>query len=327
MKKTILLTALLCAAACGAALFAQTTADEWFKKAGEYHAGGDYANAARAYSETVKRDSSHLDAYLNRGIMYYLLKNYDAAIADFDTFMKGASDFPLAYVLRGDAYGAKGVYHKAVADYRTGFEKGYEPSDYNIDKSSKADMWFCGAMYMEIVTNRFLGKPAVVTAYENRLKTVCDKSGVTRAEVEAFYRQNIGSLIATVVDAEFNKGMRGGVIPAVVYAQWKKDKVANGADALQIIKDCISNFYIDPTRENYEKLQMIDACYGENSLKFGDELARFAARSYGRTLNILNEDIGMKLDADTRSKRVELAQAVAKPNHELFVFSIRYGTR
>jgi predicted TPR repeat methyltransferase len=71
MKKTALLTALLCAALGGAALFAQTTADEWFKKAGEYHSSGDYANAVTAYSETIKRDSSHLNAYFNRGIMYY----------------------------------------------------------------------------------------------------------------------------------------------------------------------------------------------------------------------------------------------------------------
>jgi hypothetical protein len=197
---------IVCMTVCGTALFAQTTADEWYEKAGEYHNSGDYTNAVTAYSETVKRDRSHLNAYLNRGIVYYLLKNYDAAIADYDTFMNGASDFPLAYVLRGDAYGAKSVYHKAVADYRTGFEKGYEPSDSTtVDKSSKADMWFCGAMYMEITINRFLGKADVVTAYENRLKTVCDKNSITRAEVETFYRQNIGALIAGVVDEEFGK--------------------------------------------------------------------------------------------------------------------------
>jgi tetratricopeptide (TPR) repeat protein len=202
MKKTALLTALLCAVL--GTLTAQTTADEWFEKAGEYHTSGDYANAARAYSETIKRNSSNLDAYWLRSFAHFQLKNYDAAIADCDTVIKGASDFPLVYVLRGDAYGAKGVYHKAVADYRTGFEKGFDPNGFDVDKSSKASMWFCGTMYMEITINRFLGKSAVVTAYENRLKTVCDKNGVTRAEVEAFYRQNIGSLIAAVVDAEFN---------------------------------------------------------------------------------------------------------------------------
>jgi hypothetical protein len=177
---------------------------------------------------------------------------------------------------------------------------------------------------MEIVVNRFLGNSAALAKYENWLKTVCDKNNVTRAEVESFYRQNIGALIAAVVDEEFNKGMRGGIIPAAVYAQWKKDKIANGADALQIIKDCISNFYIDPTKENYEKLLVIEACYGENSLRFDDELALFAARSYTSVLNLLNETIATKIDVDTRgSKRAELAQS-AKSNSELFVFSVRY---
>jgi hypothetical protein len=58
---------------------------------------------------------------------------------------------------------------------------------------------------MEIVVNRFLGKTDAVTIYENQLKTVSDKNNVTRAEVEAFYRQNIGGLIAGAVDEEFNK--------------------------------------------------------------------------------------------------------------------------
>jgi len=66
-------------------------------------------------------------------------------------------------------------------------------------------MWFCGAMYMEIAVNRFLGKSDVVAKYENWLKTVSDKNKVSRAEIEKFYRDNVRSLIAAVVDEEFNK--------------------------------------------------------------------------------------------------------------------------
>ncbi|MDR2786269.1 MAG: hypothetical protein LBB83_10180, partial [Treponema sp.] len=69
-------------------------------------------------------------------------------------------------------------------------------------------MWFCGALYMEIAVNRFLGNSAALAKYENWLKTVCDKNNVTRAEVESFYRQNIGALIAAAVDAEFGKVSR-----------------------------------------------------------------------------------------------------------------------
>jgi tetratricopeptide (TPR) repeat protein len=132
------------------------------------------------------------------------MKNYDAAIADFNTVIKDSPDFPDAYILRGDAYGAKGVYHSAAADYKTSLEKGYDPGGFTVDKSSKADMWFCGAMFMEITVNRFLGKPDVVAKYEDRLKTVCDKNKLSRAEVEAFYRQNIGALVAALTLEKFS---------------------------------------------------------------------------------------------------------------------------
>jgi hypothetical protein len=203
MKKRYYAALLALVMASGA--FGQSTEDEWFKKAGEYYDNGDYANAVTAYSETIKRNSSNLNAYWFRSIAYFQLKNYDATIADCDTVIKSAPDFPNVYMARGDAYGAKGIYHKAAADYRTGLVKGYDPAGYRVDKSSKADMWFCGALYMEIAVNRFLGKSDVVTKYENWLKIACDKNGVTRAEVESFYRQNIGGLITGVVDEEFGK--------------------------------------------------------------------------------------------------------------------------
>ena len=137
---------------------------------------------------------------------YFRIKNYDAVIADCEKVINGAPNFPDAYIIRGDAYGTKGIYHKAVADYKTGLEKGFDPNRlFSIDKSNKSDMWFCGAMYMEIVANRFLGKSDVVAKYENWLKTVCDKNGVTRAEIEAYYRDGIRGLIADIVNEEFNK--------------------------------------------------------------------------------------------------------------------------
>jgi tetratricopeptide (TPR) repeat protein len=221
---------------CGAALFAQTTEEEWFKKAGEYFDSGNYANAVTAYSEVIKRNSSNINAYWFRSYAYYKTNNYDAAIADCNTVIKDAPDFPTVYVLRGDSYGAKGIYHTVVADYKAGLEKGFDPNGYDVDKSSKASMWFCGAMYMEIVVNRFLGQSAVVTKYENWLKTVCDKNSVTRAEVEAFYRQNIGALIAAVVDAEF------------------KD-ITIVANTKTAIKQAITNFFLTPNQTNYNGLK------------------------------------------------------------------------
>ncbi|MDR2766824.1 MAG: tetratricopeptide repeat protein, partial [Treponema sp.] len=92
MKKTLLVSALFVLVMSAA--FGQTTADEWEKKADEYFESGDYTKAITAYSETIKRNSSNLNAYWFRGAAYYQTKNYDAAIADCTTVIKGAPDFP-----------------------------------------------------------------------------------------------------------------------------------------------------------------------------------------------------------------------------------------
>ena len=90
MKRIIATLALVCVVAVGT--FAQTTADEWFKKAGDYLDKGDYTNAITAYSETIKRNSFNLEAYYYRSFAYYQTKNYDAAIADCNTVINGVPD-------------------------------------------------------------------------------------------------------------------------------------------------------------------------------------------------------------------------------------------
>ena len=63
------------------------------------------------------------------------------------------------------------------------------------------------ATYKELVELRFLtpNNTAAIGRYEDMLRFICDKNGVTRAEVEAFYRDNIRGLIADIVNEEFNK--------------------------------------------------------------------------------------------------------------------------
>jgi hypothetical protein len=63
-----------------------------------------------------------------------------------------------------------------------------------------------GAMVCkELAVTRFLGNSAATARWEAVLKTITDRGNVTRAEVETFYRQNIGALIAAAVDTEFGK--------------------------------------------------------------------------------------------------------------------------
>jgi dipeptidyl aminopeptidase/acylaminoacyl peptidase len=58
--------------------------------------------------------------------------------------------------------------------------------------------------YADMQLARFLGDTAAVGRHEGIIKFITDRGNATRAEVETFYRQNIGSLIAEVVNEEFN---------------------------------------------------------------------------------------------------------------------------
>jgi hypothetical protein len=207
MKKIIVAIFILAVFVQGA--FGQTTANEWFERAGEYLDSGDWNNAIRAYSEVINRDRSNFNAFFLRGVAYSQIGNYDASIADFNIAVNGAPNFPDIYILRGFAYGAMGMFHKAIADYRTALEKGFDPTggNWNVANSPNvpSSMWLLGYIHMEIVVNRFLGNTAAVTRFDNLLRTLCNDTNVTRAEIETFYRNNIRACISGIVDEEFNK--------------------------------------------------------------------------------------------------------------------------
>jgi hypothetical protein len=60
-------------------------------------------------------------------------------------------------------------------------------------------------VFQEIQILRFLGNTAALGRHEVELKIITDRGRVTRAEVEAYYRSGIRSLISDAVDEEFNK--------------------------------------------------------------------------------------------------------------------------
>ena len=59
--------------------------------------------------------------------------------------------------------------------------------------------------YADLQIARFLGDIAAVNRHEAVLQYITGRGNATRAEIEKFYRDNVRSLIAAVVDEEFNK--------------------------------------------------------------------------------------------------------------------------
>jgi tetratricopeptide (TPR) repeat protein len=191
---------------------------DWYLKGNEYYDKRDYTNAISAYSQAINSEGGYveadrkakaaaahgrevysytvrhrwtgpeIDSYFNRGRVYYLIKNYDAAITDLETVANNCSpDFYQINAMLGDAYGAKKEYDKAVSYYEKYLElkSPDEPENFTVDKSNPADMWFCATLWRK---NLLTHDPK----YEKWIKEICDGNPVTRTEIEAFYQQNGG---------------------------------------------------------------------------------------------------------------------------------------
>jgi hypothetical protein len=127
--------------------------------------------------------------------------NYELASSDYDYYDKVAAlgnndtlvDTPLEIALLS--------YSAGVVDIRP-VQAAHELPANN---PKLAGLKLGAAVYQEIQILRFLGNTAAVGLHEGELKFITDKGNVTRAEVEAYYRNGIRSLIADAVNVEFNK--------------------------------------------------------------------------------------------------------------------------
>jgi len=75
-----------------------------------------YSAAVDAYSEAI-RIKPNLFAYNNRGTVWYGLKEYEKAIADYNQAINLDSEFALAYNNRGGVWYELKEYEKAIADF------------------------------------------------------------------------------------------------------------------------------------------------------------------------------------------------------------------
>jgi hypothetical protein len=88
-----------------------------------------------------------------------------------------------------------------------------------------------------------LGNTAAVDRYEGMLKVITDRGNVSRAQVESFYRQNIGAYVAEIVDAGFKE-------------------VSIPVQTATYIKQTLTSFYSQPSQSNYTLLKNIYMSFG-----------------------------------------------------------------
>jgi len=94
------------------------------------------------------------------------------------------------------------------------------------------------AVYQELQIIRFLADTQAIGRYEEMLRFISSKSNATRAEIEAYYRDGIRSFVSDIVDENIAKSRFG----------------APTATALAEIKTIITQFFLNPTRENFNVL-------------------------------------------------------------------------
>ena len=260
------------------------------------------------------------------------------------------------------------------------------------------------ALYQDIQVLRFLDDTQAVGRYEGMLKFVCDKNGVTRAEIEKYYRDGIRGLIAEIVDEEFNKirfpldtdtdscsaelvrkgnqyiiicsgywgkkenrevkefsgtslddliqkmqatklfseqtatlpwgnkryetfstylRAQAALIPAAVYADWKAKGIAGGVDGLALVKEALTNFYLNPNDNTYLATYGIRLrYYSLLDTRERDIFAEVTLKSYDNLIQSLSLDLRRKF-AEERRYYTRDAQRV--PNDPRFnIFSTPY---
>jgi tetratricopeptide (TPR) repeat protein len=78
---------------------------------------GDFKGAVDALTKAIAKDPSNFGAFLNRGVAYDNLKQYDKALADFDSAIAIVPRFGRAFHNRGHVHNNLEQYEQAVADY------------------------------------------------------------------------------------------------------------------------------------------------------------------------------------------------------------------
>ena len=105
-----------------------------------------------------------------------------------------------------------------------------------------ADQKLGAAVFQEIQVLRFLGDTAAVNRHEAVLQFITDRKNVTRAEIETYYRNNIGKLVSDIVDEQLARFRNEG------------RRINANAKALSDVKSAITEFMLAPSEATYRNL-------------------------------------------------------------------------
>ncbi|MFQ5824982.1 MAG: tetratricopeptide repeat protein [bacterium] len=95
------------------------TANEWFQKG---YNTEDCQEKIKYFTKALEIEPSFLPAYINRGVCYDNLKQYENAIRDYTSALKIDPRYLLVYNYRGMSYSSLDKYEEAIKDYNKAIE-------------------------------------------------------------------------------------------------------------------------------------------------------------------------------------------------------------
>lgn len=96
---------------------------------------GSPEEAVAFFTGAIKADPSHYAAYVERGVAYYALAEFEKAIRDYDMALSMDTADPGLYMNRANALSRSARYAEALADHRKARAAGYRALDtllYNM---------------------------------------------------------------------------------------------------------------------------------------------------------------------------------------------------
>jgi WD40 repeat protein len=170
---------------------------------------------------------------------------------------------------------------------------------------------------------------AVLVRRENQYTLTCDGywGMPKKKEIRVFSGSSLDDLIKKMQESKNFKEQsytylraQTALIPAVVYANWKAKGVASGVDGMALIKETITNFYLNPNSNTYNILRGIYSRYFIMTIVEKDSFASIASSSYVSVLYDLNAGLSHKVVSENRS---EMASALNSDNRYR-IFSTPY---
>ena len=146
----------------------EESAENYFYRGNVFFRLKMYDKAIADYTQAIEKNPECAEAYNNRGIAYRKTGEYDKAIADYTQTLEKNPEYIEAYINRGIVYRKTGEYDKAIADYTQALEKNpeyaeaYNNRGYAYDETGEYDKAI--ADYTQAIEKN----PEYAEAYNNR---------------------------------------------------------------------------------------------------------------------------------------------------------------